>query len=612
MLRWLIRDTGWITITRWLRGLFLRPPSVGTQMVGLILVVVGPLLLFSAFLVLRSAEHEQETMASTVRERTQAASAVFDRQLGVLRARLFILAASAHLQSGDLAEFRHQASDIADQLGVPVIVSDLNGQELLDTRVPIGEPLPMMPDVDAIRRVVASWQSDISNLTADTFEKFMIALSVPVLHEDQLVYVLTFNIAPAVVTFMQELGLPSDWIVAISDRNGVTIARSHEAARFVGQMGRLPIIERFRAADSGSFPLISRDGVPVYNAFTRMKFADWTIAVGMPDAVLFAPVRRSTWLVTLIGGVTLAVALLLAILIARRIANPITALVRYADVVGRGEHIDGRSSTGIQETDAVLRSLHKASERLNQSAAERDRVEGELRRSEQNYRALSEDLAAANEERAELLHRTVTAQEAERKRIARELHDSIGQYLTALRLGMNAIEPHVAPGKADDWLAKLKELTAELGGELNRMAWELRPMALDDLGLRSAIAHYLEEWSERARLHVDLEIALDERRLPAAVETVLFRVLQEAITNVVKHSGADRVGVVLEAMDGEVRLIVEDNGRGFALDSHAAHALGLKHLGLLGMRERLALVGGRLEVESAPGDGTTVYVCVPI
>jgi signal transduction histidine kinase len=611
MPRWLITDTGWITMARWLRGVFSTPRSVRTQMVGLILVVVGPLLLFSTYLVLRSAEHEQEIMASAVRERTQVASAVIDRQLGVLRARLFILAASAHLQSGDLGQFRHQASDIADQLGVPVIVSDLNGQELLDTRVPMGEPLPMMPDVDAVRRVAATWQADISNLTGDTTREFMIALSVPVLHQDQLVYVLTFNIAPAVVGFMQELDFPSDWIIGISDRNGVTIARSHDADRFVGQMGRLPIIERFRAADSGSFPLISRDGVPVYNAFTRMKFANWTIAVGMPDAVLFAPVRRSTWLVSLIGGVTLALALLLAVLIARRIANPITTLVRYADIVGRGQHIDSRS-TGIQETDAVLRSLHKASEQLNQSAAERDQVEEELRRSEQNYRALSEDLAAANEERAELLHRTVTAQEAERKRIARELHDSIGQYLTALRLGMNAIEPHVASAEADERLTNLKELTAELGGELNRMAWELRPMALDDLGLRSAMTHYLEEWGERARMHVDLEIALDERRLPAAVETVLFRVLQEAITNVVKHSGADRVGVVLEAVDGEVRLIVEDNGRGFARDDHATHAFGMKHLGLLGVRERLALVGGRLEVESAPGDGTTVYVCVPI
>jgi chemotaxis family two-component system sensor kinase Cph1 len=185
--------------------------------------------------------------------------------------------------------------------------------------------------------------------------------------------------------------------------------------------------------------------------------------------------------------------------------------------------------------------------------------------------------------------------------------------LTALRLGLSAIEPHIAWGEtARQRLAELKDLTADLGGELNRMAWELRPMALDDLGLRTAITQYLEEWGERAGLRIDLEIALDERRLPQAVETALFRVLQEAITNVVKHSGADQVGVILETTDGEVRLIIEDNGHGFVLDNGTELALEMKHFGLLGVRERLALVKGSLDVESAPNGGTTVYVRVPI
>ena len=121
--------------------------------------------------------------------------------------------------------------------------------------------------------------------------------------------------------------------------------------------------------------------------------------------------------------------------------------------------------------------------------------------------------------------------------------------------------------------AELKDLAAELGRDFSRMAWELRPMALDDLGLRSAITHYLEEWADRSGLHIDLEIALGDKRLPAAVETALFRVLQEAITNVVKHSGGDQVGVILEATNGEVRLIVEDNGHGFQLDEGTTIAL---------------------------------------
>ena len=589
-----------------------------THMVGLILVVVAPLLIFSAFLVRRSAEHEQEITANSVRERTQEASATIDRELGALRARLFILATATDLQTGDLSAFREQASETASQLGLAVILSDPTGQELVDTHVPPGKPLPVMLDRDAIRRVAATGQPDLSNLAADaTTHEFMIALSVPVWRTDQLVYVLSFNIAPAMPRLLAGIDLPPDWIVTISDRIGVTLARSHEPEHFVGQMGRKRILERIHAADAGWFPLVSREGVPVYTAFARIKLAGWTIAVGIPDAVLFAPVRRSTTMLTLAGVVTLALALLLAVAIAQRIARPLTALVSYADVVGRGERI-GLHATGVQETDAVARSLHLASERLQRSAEERGRAADELRRSEQDYRSLAENLSVVNQERAELLQRTVTLQEAERTRIARELHDSIGQYLTALHLGMNAIEQHIgAAGVANERLAELKNLTANLAGELNRMAWELRPMALDDLGLRRAIVQYLDEWGERADLRVDLEITMDDNRLPPAVETALFRVLQEAITNVVKHAGANVVSVILEVIDGEVRLIVEDNGRGFSLDNDTKPALGMQqlgmqHLGLLGMRERLALVKGTLEVESSPQGGTTVYVRVPI
>lgn len=246
----------------------------------------------------------------------------------------------------------------------------------------------------------------------------------------------------------------------------------------------------------------------------------------------------------------------------------------------------GLGDTGIIETNAVAQSLRIASEHLRQSAQERD----------------------------VLLHRTVTAQEDERKRIARELHDSLGQYLTALRLGLADIEPFcVGNPQTQQRLTQLKIVSGELGSELNRIAWELRPRALDDLGLRRAVTQYLEEWADRSRLHIDLEIGLDDRRLPALVETTVFRVLQEALTNVVRHSGAGRVSVVLEATNEELRLIVEDDGHGFdATGGSADLALGIGHLGLIGIRERLALAGGTLELESSPQGGTTVYSRIPL
>jgi signal transduction histidine kinase len=585
--------------------------SVRTYMVGLILAVVMPLLGFSTFLVLRSAEHEQEIMASVVRERTAAAVGMIEHELSLLRARLFGLASSKHLQTGDFAVFHAQASKEEDS--PRIILSDLSGQEIINTWVPFGEKLPVTTDTAAIRRVVATGQPDVSDLTKDAITGDpVVAINVPVFHNDRLAYVLSLDVASRIPWMLARLDLPRDWIAAVSDRGGVTIGRSRDAARYVGQEVRQVIMDRYRAADSGWFPITSRDGVPVYNAFAHVKLAGWAVGMGIPVDILFAPVRRSTLFLMLAGVATLLAALVMASVIARRIARPIVELVSYADVIGRGDRLAPHSK-GTKETDAVARSLHQADEQLRRGAEARDWAAHELRAREQKYRALAEDLAAANDERTRLLHRTVEAQEVERKRIARELHDSLGQYLTALRLGFDAIQPVCATDEtAHRRLLEIKDLAAELGRDFSRMAWELRPMALDDLGLRSAITQYLEEWAERSGLHIDLAITLGDRRLPAAVETALFRVLQEAITNVVKHSGGDQVGVILEATNGEVRLIVEDNGRGFQMDEGTTIALSKTHLGLLGVRERLALVNGRLEVESAPHGGTTVYACVPI
>ena len=211
------------------------------------------------------------------------------------------------------------------------------------------------------------------------------------------------------------------------------------------------------------------------------------------------------------------------------------------------------------------------------------------------------------------LRSTVEDQEAERQRIARELHDSLGQTLTLLQLGLDELG-HQLPGgeKIKERLASLKGLASGVGSEVNRLAWEIRPTALDDLGLETAIRHLTETWSERLNLRFDLRLALDDRRLNPAVETTLYRVLQEAITNIARHADATRVAVLFEAREKEVSMIVEDNGRGFSPTEAVAPGIPSKRLGLLGIRERLSLVSGTLEVESAPGQGCTLYIRVPL
>ena len=221
------------------------------------------------------------------------------------------------------------------------------------------------------------------------------------------------------------------------------------------------------------------------------------------------------------------------------------------------------------------------------------------------------DQVAAEAQVSEVLLGAVRREEEERQRIARELHDTIGQYLAATVMRLDVLArnaPDASPMKSE--IAELKSLTAAVGAEMHRLAWELRPAVLDDLGLEPAIQRFVEEWAQRSGLEFDFHCALTSRRLPPDVETTLYRALQEAVTNIIKHAGARKVGVILKASPRGVVMIIEDDGKGFEPDTIDRGTD--RRFGLLGMRERLALIHGSLEIESAPGAGTTLIMRVPI
>jgi light-regulated signal transduction histidine kinase (bacteriophytochrome) len=240
-------------------------------------------------------------------------------------------------------------------------------------------------------------------------------------------------------------------------------------------------------------------------------------------------------------------------------------------------------------------------------------LEHSLKRSQEAARTLKQETerrAAAEADLSMVLRRTVEDQEAERLRIARELHDTLGQSLTLLQLGLDDIGQASADGAdLQRRVAGIKGLAAEVGREVNKLAWEIRPTALDDLGIQTSIQNLLDTWSESSQLRFDLHLALGDRRLPTAVETALYRVLQEALTNVVRHADATHVGIILKLIDHQVTMIVEDDGCGFDVKTTVLKA---ERLGLLGIRERLTMVGGTLEIESAPGKGTTLFARIPV
>ena len=225
-------------------------------------------------------------------------------------------------------------------------------------------------------------------------------------------------------------------------------------------------------------------------------------------------------------------------------------------------------------------------------------------------RAEAEALLLRAEEREhsrrETLRRVVEAQEAERRRIARELHDDTGQSLASVLMGLRRAEESHDPVETARILTELRETITGSIRDLRALAVELRPTALDDFGLKAALERLTETFGRRTGLQIDLQTSGLENRLPEPVETALYRIVQESLTNVAKHAGAGTVSVVAQHHAGRAVVVIEDDGRGFETGAAAAG------LGLVSMRDRVELVGGTLRVQSTEGSGTTIAVEVPL
>jgi signal transduction histidine kinase len=207
----------------------------------------------------------------------------------------------------------------------------------------------------------------------------------------------------------------------------------------------------------------------------------------------------------------------------------------------------------------------------------------------------------------ESLTRVVAAQELERRRLARELHDETGQALTSILLGLKGLEESDDPEVRRQAVVALRDLVSATLRDVRRLAVELRPSALDDFGLVAAVHRLGQTFGEQTGIRFDFEAQLGQDRLPGEVETALYRIVQEALTNVVKHAQAGAVSVVVTRQASSAVAVIEDDGRGFDPAAPADGGLGLE-----GMRERIGLLDGRLRIESRPGGGTTIVAEVPL
>jgi signal transduction histidine kinase len=286
-----------------------------------------------------------------------------------------------------------------------------------------------------------------------------------------------------------------------------------------------------------------------------------------------------------------------------------------------------------QALEAAAVALRQANETLEARVAERTRVlEAQAATLEEQAAVLREqaaELARTNEARQALLQRVVVTEEQERRRISRELHDQTGQHLTGLALGLKALEETLAvccPQEVTvkEILSPLRSVAQELARDLHHIAVELRPTALDDLGLLPALRTYVHRWSETSGIDVDFDnFGIDGKevpekeeggqRLPEIVETTVYRVVQEALTNTSRHgkhaeTRATHVSVTLQRRGRNLQVTIEDDGPGFDVEA----ARRTQRLGLVGMAERAFSCKGTLDIESEPGRGTSVILRVPV
>lgn len=249
---------------------------------------------------------------------------------------------------------------------------------------------------------------------------------------------------------------------------------------------------------------------------------------------------------------------------------------------------------------------------LSLEITQRKAAEVALRKSEHHYSELLKQSDRLQEHLRRLSRRILSAQEEERKRISRELHDVIAQTLTGINIRLATLKKEAAVNTKglDRNIARTQRLVEKSVNIVHEFARELRPAVLDDLGLIPALHSFVKLFSKRTRIHVHLKVYAGVEQLNINQRTILYRVAQEALTNVSRHAQAGRVEVDILKLPDCICMTIKDDGASFEVE-RVLNARGRKRLGLLGMRERLEMVGGRFDVESVPGKGTTITAKIP-
>ena len=467
------------------------------------------------------------------------------------------------------------------------------------------EPIP-----DAARIAEASWltQAKASDqIGVGTYERGATTMSPTAILAQraesarELVYFGALNL-PWLTELAANAPLPARASLSIVDDAGTILARQPDHAEWVGRnVGDAALVARALRERDGVAEMEGVDGIRRLYGFHRLAMpggGGLMVMVGLPLDVAYEAANARLRLELAVLGAVAAITLIGARLASARLFTRKTeALLRAARRLSAG---DLSARTGEQWTDDELGELARTFDAMAWTVAQRT---DEMRQMMESLRALAARLESVREE--------------ERTRISREIHDELGQTLTGIRMDLDRIEERLAAAampdvERDAITAKIAAVRTLVDGGLDtarRISRQLRPSVLDVLGLLAGIEWQLEEFEARTRISTELLADGDLSDLPEDTSVALFRILQEALTNVMRHAAATVVTVrIAREDDDSIVMEVMDNGRGFTLPDRPYPV----SLGLLGMRERAASLGGSTTITSTPGHGTTVHVRVPL
>lgn len=342
----------------------------------------------------------------------------------------------------------------------------------------------------------------------------------------------------------------------------------------------------------------SRRGGIINIAITVLGEQGGAVWVGISNTRINQEVWTNIRRMLIFTGILSMLGILSSLYLAYILTRPLKELVGVTRSVSRGD-LQVRAKLRAEDDIGKLgKAFNAMIEDLQSASMERQNLWNELKKRE--------------ETKGQLLEKVIKAQEEERKRIARELHDETSQSIASLMVGLKILEQETDGLERKHKIKELREMTSATMDKVRDLALELRPSSLDDLGLLPALEQYSKDFENRYGVKVDFQtVGFDGKRLLPEKETALYRIIQEALSNIAKHSRATTAGVILEYSENMVKAIIEDDGRGFEMEK-ILESSDERKLGILGMEERAVLIGGKLSIESAPGAGTAVFVEIPV